>query len=467
MEELSQSNSDMNNLLTGTEIATIFLDNGLRIKRFTPMATGIVKLIPSDVGRPLEQFATNLADENLVRDVEQVMKTLVYREKEVQTKQGQWRLIRVLPYRTVENVIDGAVITFTDITKTKQAQLSAEDARLLAEGIVDTVREPLLVLDAGLKVITANRSFYNAFKVSREETENRPIFELGGSQWNIPRLKKFLTDILPRNTAFDDFEVEHDFPVIGTKTMLLNARRIMQQGEKKQIILLAIEDVTQRKQEENFLKDTLKEKEVLLKELYHRTKNNMHAISSLISLQANMIKDPEIWQIFKETQARINSMALVHKMLYKTKELSKLDLKDYLEELTKTITADYKTEHVRINLDLDSAQVSLDIATPCGLIINELLSNSMKHAFPNNRGGEVSLSLRAKGNEIELTYSDNGIGFPEGFQIERSSSLGMRLVNQLARKQLLGSLEILEGEKAGPGGKRACVVIRFDKSRLE
>ena len=180
-----------------------------------------------------------------------------------------------------------------------------------------------------------------------------------------------------------------------------------------------------------------------------------------------MIKDPEIWQIFKETQTRINSMALVHEMLYKTKELSKLDLKDYLEELTKTISADYKAANVRINLALDSAQVSLDIATPCGLIINELLSNSMKHAFPNNRGGEVSLSLRAKGNEIELTCSDNGIGFPEGFQVERSRSLGLRLINELARKQLQGSLEISAGKKAGLSGKGAGVVIRFDTSRLK
>lgn len=460
MDELSQSNSDMNNLLTGTEIATIFLDNELRIKRFTPMATGIVKLIPSDIGRPLEQFATNLADENLVRDVEQVMKTLVYKEKEVQTKQGHWRLIRILPYRTLENVIDGAVITFTDITETKQAQQSAVDALLFAESIVDTVREPLLILDDGLRVITANRSFYSVFKVSRGETEKRLVFELGGGQWNIPRLKELLTGILPRSTVFNDFEVEHDFPEIGKKTMLLNARGIMQKGEKKQMILLAIEDVTLRKQAEDFLKDALKEKEVLLKEVYHRTKNNMNVIAGLLQLQMNTIEDIKIRQMFKETQARIHSMSLVNELLYKTKELSKLDLKDYLEELTKAITADYKAAHVRLNLDLDSTQVSLDVATPCGLIINELLSNSMKHAFPNKRGGKISISLRAKRNEIELTYSDNGIGFPEGFQIERSSSLGLRLVDTLARKQLQGSLEILSGKGAG-------VVIRFDTSRLE
>ncbi len=459
MDELSQSNSDMNNLLTGTEIATIFLDNGLRIKRFTPMATGIVKLIPSDIGRPLEQFATNLADENLVGDVEQVMKTLVYKEKEVQTKQGNWRLIRILPYRTVENVIDGTVITFTDITETKQAQQSAVDASVFAESIVDTVREPLLVLDAGLRVITANRAFYAMFRGIREETEKKSVFELGNGQWNIPQLKKLLSGILPKNEVLSDFEVEHDFPAIGRKTMLLNARRIVQHGEKKQMILLAIEDFTLRKQAEDFLKDALKEKEVLLKEVYHRTKNNMNAISALLSLQMNSIKDAGVRQMFKETGARIQSMALVHELLYKTKELSRLDLKDYLEELVKAVAADYKAAHVRLNLDLDSAPVSLDAAIPCGLIANELLSNSIKHAFPNKRGGEISISLRKKGNEIELTFADNGIGFPAGFQIERSSSLGLILVNELARKQLQGSLEILRGKGAG-------VVVRFDTSRL-
>ena len=249
--------------------------------------------------------------------------------------------------------------------------------------------------------------------------------------------------------------------------MLLNARRVMQQGEKKQMILLAIEDVTQRKQAEDLLKDALKEKEVLLKEVYHRTKNNMNAISGLLSLQMSAIKDAGIRKMFKETQARIRSMALVNELLYKTKGLSKLDLKDYLEELTRAIAADYKATNVRLNLDLDSAPVSLDVATPCGLIVNELLSNSMKHAFPDKRGGEISISLRAKGNEIELAYSDNGIGFPAGFQIERSRSLGLRLINELARKQLQGSLEILTGKKAGLTGKGAGVVIRFDTSRLE
>ncbi|MDA8388550.1 MAG: PAS domain-containing protein [Nitrospiraceae bacterium] len=254
MDELSKSNSDMNNLLAGTEIAAIFLDNKLRIKRFTPLATDMVKLIPSDIGSPLEQFAANLADENLVGDVKQVMNTLRYRDREVRTEQGQWRLIRIHPYRTEENVIDGAVITFTDITRTKQVRQSSEDARLFAESIVDTVREPLLVLDAGLRVITANRSFYTAFRVSRAETENRRFFELGQRQWDIPGLKKLLAGVLARNKAFSDFEVENDFPPIGKRTMLLTARGIEQQGEKKRMILLAIDDITVRRQAENAMK---------------------------------------------------------------------------------------------------------------------------------------------------------------------------------------------------------------------
>ena len=220
-----------------------------------------------------------------------------------------------------------------------------------------------------------------------------------------------------------------------------------------------LHEIAERQRAEENLKDSLKEKDVLLKELYHRTKNNMNVISGLISLQMNAIKDPKIRQMFKEAQDRIHSMALVHEMLYKTKELSKLDLKDYLEQLATFVTGGYKAGNISLNLELDSVPVSLYVATPCGLIVNELLSNSLKHAFPD-RSGQINLSLRANGNEIELACFDNGTGFPEGFQIGRSSSLGLKLVENLVRKQLLGSLEILEGKGAG-------LAIRFDITRLE
>lgn len=246
IEENLRSINDMNNMLTSTEIATIFLNNDLCIKGFTPAATKIINLIKTDIGRRLNDFSYNLVYENLIDDVLGVLNTLAFRETEVSDKNGNWYLMRILPYRTTENVIDGAVVTFIDITERKRAEQMEHDARIFAGGIVDTVRESLIILDKDMRVISANRSFYRIFKTLKEETENKYIFEIKNRSWDIPALRKLLEEILPENTVFNDFEVEHEFPGIGCKKMLLNARRIYQVGAGSERILLAIEDVTEK-----------------------------------------------------------------------------------------------------------------------------------------------------------------------------------------------------------------------------
>jgi two-component system CheB/CheR fusion protein len=177
-----------------------------------------------------------------------VLDTLVFKEKEIRDKKGSWYLMRILPYRTVDNIIDGAVITFIDITGRRRAEQMEQDARIYAESIVDTVQESLLILDKDLRVISANSSFYSTFQVLPEETENKFIYDIGNGQWNIPRLRELLEEILPGNSQFKNFEVDHVFPGIGQKVMSLNASRIYQEGVGIKRILLAIEDITERKQ---------------------------------------------------------------------------------------------------------------------------------------------------------------------------------------------------------------------------
>jgi two-component system CheB/CheR fusion protein len=239
IEELSHTNNDLNNLLTSTDIAVIFLDNNLSVKRFTPAAAKLVNLIKSDTGRPLEQITTLFEDESLATYSREVLNTLSPRQKEMRTRKGFWYEMKIAPYRTVDNVIEGVVMTFFDITATKLA-------REFAKSIVNTVREPLLVLDKDLKVVYANKSFYRDFRVGRKETENQRIYDLGNRQWDIPKFRHLLEKILPRNTEFNDFAVEHKFPKIGLKKMLLNARRIYEADMKTERILLAIEDITGR-----------------------------------------------------------------------------------------------------------------------------------------------------------------------------------------------------------------------------
>jgi two-component system, chemotaxis family, CheB/CheR fusion protein len=244
LDDLAQANDDMQNLLNSTNIATIFLDQNLRIKRFTAEATKLVKLIPSDVGRPIGDLASNLHYDGLEADASEVLRKLGFKEKEVQTRDGEWRQVRIHPYRTMDNVIDGLCITFVNINQLKSAELAIQHARDFAENIVATVRKPLMVLDEKMVVVSANPAFYSTFKTAARDVEHRLIYQLGDGQWNIPALRKLLEEILPRNTVFEGFKVEHEFPVIGERTMLLNARRLKGESGAPGMILLAFEDVT-------------------------------------------------------------------------------------------------------------------------------------------------------------------------------------------------------------------------------
>ncbi|MEW5959932.1 MAG: chemotaxis protein CheB, partial [Chloroflexota bacterium] len=191
VDELIQANNDMHNLMAGTGVGTIFVDHHLYIQRFTPAATEVINLIQTDIGRPLGHIVSNLVGyDALVRDVQAVLKTLIPKEAEVQTGDGLWYLLRILPYRTTENVIEGAVVTFVEITAQKRMQEElhqlSQTQRELAESIIDIIREPLLVLNADLGVISANQSFYQVFQTTPAETEGRLLYALGNRQWNIP-----------------------------------------------------------------------------------------------------------------------------------------------------------------------------------------------------------------------------------------------------------------------------------------
>jgi two-component system CheB/CheR fusion protein len=253
-EELLTVNSDMRNLLNSTEIPTIFLDNELRVKRFTAQVTKIINLIDTDLGRPLSHIVSNLKYEKLIEDVKEVLTTLTCSETEVETEDGQWYFMRILPYRTIDNVIDGAVVIFSNIHEQKMTaekmtrlEQTAKEARDYAESIVDTVRESLVVLDQDLRVVSANRSFYSTFQVTPEETLGAYVYDLGEGEWNIPRLRQLLEEIIPKNHNFENFEVSHKFSKLGHRKMLLNARRIFHKTQGRELILLALEAITDNK----------------------------------------------------------------------------------------------------------------------------------------------------------------------------------------------------------------------------
>jgi len=259
IEQLTSIQNDMKNLLDSIGTGTLFLDHQLVIRRYTPAAVKIYRLIASDVGRPLSDITSNLDGANptnvLQTDLQSVLDSLIPIEREVRTTDGAWYLARIQPYRTLDNVIEGVVLTFTPVTEFKLAseaaqrataelaatlQASTQLARELAEGIVDTVSEPLLVLDGALQVISASRSFYQHFGVAPDETVGRKVYGLGNGQWDIPALRELLENILPQNQVMDGYVVEHDFPGLGPRRMVLNARRIVTALGNTELILLAM-----------------------------------------------------------------------------------------------------------------------------------------------------------------------------------------------------------------------------------
>ena len=243
IEQLAVMQNDMKNLLDNINIGTLFLDTQMHIKRITREAGQLYRLVPADVGRPLNDIKSNIEGEDLLGYAQGVLDTLVPFEREVRTHSGAWYLARIQPYRTLDNMIDGVVLTFTDISQRVAAEMAVTDARELAEGIVNTVREPLIVLDADLQVVTASRSFYRYFQTREEETVGRPIYQLGNNQWNIPELRELLEHILPENRVMEGFRMEHEFPLIGFRRLSLNARRITDGDKKKALILLVMEEV--------------------------------------------------------------------------------------------------------------------------------------------------------------------------------------------------------------------------------
>lgn len=246
IEQLAGLQNDMKNFLDNMNIGTIFVDENLSIRRFSREAVKVYRLVVTDTGRPLSDIKSNIEGIDLVEEVQAVLASLVPREKEVWTTGNDCYLVRVMPYRTLDNVIEGVVLTFTDITRLKKIEDEIRKAKVYAENIVDTVREPLIVLDGGLRVLSASRAFCQTFKSLHGDTVGRYLYELGNRQWDIPKLRELLETVLPKETSFDDFEVEQDFQGIGRRKLLINARCVFEKTGDPHLILLAMEDITDR-----------------------------------------------------------------------------------------------------------------------------------------------------------------------------------------------------------------------------
>jgi PAS domain S-box-containing protein len=207
-------------------------------------------------------------------------------------------------------------------------------------------------------------------------------------------------------------------------------------------------DITEQVQAETNLRASLDEKEALLRELYHRTKNNMQVIIAMLELQASYVEDPTVTTVFEEMENRIRSMSLVHQKLYQSQNLSSINFKDYISDLASLLLENYRLTHhqVRLQFDMEDVFVLIDTAIPCGLIINELITNAIKHAFPQGREGEIRIKIRLQpSGAINITVADNGVGVPDGFDFHRDGKMGTQIIYALAEHQLRGKVKFSGG----------------------
>jgi PAS domain S-box-containing protein len=320
-----------------------------------------------------------------------------------------------------------------------QPFVDLDDTHPLAQAIVDTIREPLLVLDQGLRVVTANRAFHQTFRINRQDVQGRPVYELGDCQWDGPELRLLLERVAPQHAVMESYEVERDFPVIGRRLMLLNAREVFDQKNPRNLILLTFEDVTDRRAAERELSKLLQQKEMLLQEMQHRVANSLQIIASILLLKARTVQSEETRLHLKEAHQRVMSVAAVQQQLLASSHGEPIEIGPYLSRLCEALAASMTDDSrpVLLKVQAEGGTASSAEAVSIGLIVTELVINAFKHAFIGERAASLLIvAYEATGTNWRLTVSDNGIGIPEGHsELDKpTSGLGTIIVEALAKQ---------------------------------
>ena len=330
------------------------------------------------------------------------------------------------------------------------------DACALAQAIVDTVREPVLVLDISLRVIAASRSFYSAFKVRPEDTQGKLLYTLGDGQWDIPKLRVLLEKIIPEHGVMEGYEVEHEFPDLGHRTMCLNACQVFYRGGSQSTILLGIEDITERQILEREKDELLRQKDVLLQELEHRVGNSLQIIASIILMKARAVESEETRLHLEDAHHRVMSVAAVQKQIHASGAGGPIKIAPYLSNLCESLATSMigGTRKISLKVVGEEGTATSRQAESLGLIVTELVMNALKHAFPGDKvEGQIIVAYDVEGTNWKVSVSDNGIGKPDNVFAQPKTGLGTGIVKALAQ-QLDAKVETL----SGPGGTTVSII---------
>jgi two-component system CheB/CheR fusion protein len=408
--EFSKVNRDLANLLESISIPLVMVGRDLRVRRFTRAIEPMLNLVPSDVGRPITDFQPQVELPDLRRLLLDAMEGGNRKPRDIRDSHGRWYSLRILPSAGPDGKTDGAVMVLIDIDAARRGQD-------FAEAIVETVREPLVILNQNLQVIEANKTFYETFQSLPEETEGRRIYDLGNGQWNIPKLRELLENILPAHSTFRDFEVTHEFDRVGRKVMLLNASEIFNPNAQARTILLAIEDTTDRKRAEEALQTTNAELQHFAYALTHDLQEPLRMVVNFTELLAQeyagkLGKDADKFISYSVAGAlRIEALlkALLAYWEVSERERGKLTSIDCGVVLAKTLfnlQAAIAESGATVTSDPLPAVVAEEVQLM--QLFQNLISNSIK--YRGREAPKIHVSAERDGEGWLFAVRDNGIG---------------------------------------------------------
>ena len=445
--ELAATNDDLANLVLNIKIPIVMVGEDLTIRRSTPHAQELLNIFPSDVGRRIDEICPNLREcRDLGRIADFVMSSGVARNEEVQANDGTWYLMRVRPYRTSGLHVSGAVFAFQDIGPLKS---SLDSTRKYAAALIESARESIVVLDSSLRVITANNSFYKTFHARPEDVEKQFIYRLGSGEWNLPQLKTFLDDILRRHSRIDDYTVRANFPNLGQRTMFLNARRI-ESNDGKDIILLAIEDLTQLERSERAVRELShklltaedEQRRQIARDLHDVTGQKIAALKLNIRALSKQQADPGSANVMAESvelAEQITNEIRGFSYVLHPPMLDELGLLAALREYADGVTRRTK---LRLTLDVGDEFGRLPSYIELALfrVVQECLTNVLRHSG----SPEATIRLQRQADQVVLEIQDSGRGASAASpESEPDIKEGVGIAGMRERvHQLRGTLEI-------------------------
>jgi two-component system, chemotaxis family, CheB/CheR fusion protein len=423
LERQRSTSNDLQNILDSAGVATLFLDSDLNIRFFTPAAKSLFRVIATDIGRPLADLTALASDPDLIADARTVLTRFAPVGREIMAENDAWYIRRVLPYRTQDNQIEGVVITFADISEMKAAEREIQAARAYSDSIIDTTRQPLVVLDDRLCIVSANRSFYRTFAVEEAKAAGKPLETIAGRHPDAAELRAFLEQVQIEPSHIEDYEAEIELPGLGRRLLLLNGRKLREGQLGQRQILLAIDDITESRRAAEILSAAKREadqanlgKSRFLAAASHDLRQPLQTLSFLQGILAKSVTDERVLRLIDRLDETVKAMSGMLDTLLDINQLEagivRRDIVDFpVNAVLDELRRQFAHSQTAGGLDLRVAPSSLSVRSDPRLL-TQMIGNLVSNAIKYTEVGKVLLGCRRHGDKLRIEVWDTGIGIP-------------------------------------------------------